>query len=259
MSEQVVESTVTETPEAIKAPESPQESNLSDTFQRIAKQESFVKSERAKIEEARKAFEADKEDISKYRSLKEKNPFEILEHFGISYDKLLQADKDRQNPIDPMVKKALDAVEQLKGELNSEKEKVVQERRSKAEIKLQADIAQVIKTHEFDLIEKLEAKDSVREYMEEMYATTGEIPDVKEACEAVTERLAARFMSVKDSKWLKPKEAPVPERATESNTETQKNHTISNKMTQSSVGTDKPMTESERFKAALQAMNTVSR
>lgn len=245
--------------EVNKSSESPQDTKLNDTFQRIAKQESFVKSERAKIDEARKAFESDKGDVEKYRSLKEKNPFEILEHFGISYDKLLQADKDRRNPIDPNVRKALEAVEQLKSELSSEKDKVTQERRSKAEVQLQSSIAETIKTHDYDLIEKLDASNAVREYMEEMYATTGEIPDVKEACEAVTEHLASKIMSAKDSKWLKPKEAPVPDRATEPETGTQKNNTLSNKMTQSSIGKDKPMTESERFKAAIQAMNAMGK
>lgn len=234
---------------AVVVPEIPQEPKLADTFARIAKQESFVKAERAKIEEARKAFEADKEDVTKYRSLKGKDPFEILEHFGISYDKLIEADKSRRNPVDPMVKKALEAVEQLKGELHSEKEKAAQERRSKAEVQLQASIAETIKAHEFDLIEKLDAHNDVREWMEDAYATTGEIPDVKQACEAVTEKLIAKFSKVKDSKWLAPKETPKEEPKEEAP------QTISNKMVQSSVGTDKPMTEAERIKAAIAALS----
>lgn len=235
----------------VNAKHEPKPDKLAETFQRISKQESFVKAERAKIEEARKAFEADKSDIEKYRSLKDKNPFEILEHFGISYDRLLQADKERNNPIDPNVRKALDAVEQLKSELNSEKEKVVQERRSKAEIQLQTSIAETIKTNDYDLIEKLDAKDAVREYMEEIYATTGEICDVKDACEAVTQHLADRILAAKDSKWLKPKELPKEE---EPKVESKKAETITNKMVQSSVGNTKPLSEDERIKAALQAM-----
>lgn len=250
---QIPETQQTQNPaiEVIKEPETPQDSKLAETFARIAKQESFVKSERVKIEEARKAYEADKEDINKYRSLKDKDPFEILEHFGISYEKLVEADKNRRNPVDPMVKKALEAVEKLKGDLESEKEKVIQERRSKAEIQLQTSIAQTIKEHEFDLIDKLEAQNDVRDYMEEMFATTGEIPDVKKACEAVTEKLVAKFLKVKDSKWLIPKEEPKPEEP-----KAEESRTISNKMTQSSVGTDKPMTEAERIKAAIQAMSS---
>lgn len=261
MSEQVQENTTNvvepATSEAIKSPESPQESKLADTFQRIAKQESFVKAERAKIDEARKAHEADKEDISRYRSLKDKNPFEILEHFGISYDKLLRADQDRRNPIDPNIRKALEAVEQLKSELSSEKEKVTQERRSKAEVQLQTSIAEAIKTNDYDLIDKLDAKDAVREYMEEIYATTGEICDIKEACEAVTEHLASKIMSAKDSKWLKPKE--VVQESIKEPEMPQKVSTISNKMTQSSIGKDKPMTESERMKAAIEVLLSANR
>lgn len=237
--------------EAITPPESPQEPKLADTFARITKQEAFVKSERVKIDDARKAFEVDKGDVEKYRSLKDKNPFEILEHFGISYDKLLKADQDRRNPVDPNIRKALEAVEQLKGELSSEKERALQDRRAKAEVQLQSSIAEAIKVHDYDLIEKLDASNAVREYMEEVYATTGEIPDVKEACEAVTEHLASKIMSAKDSKWLKPKEE-VKKPAEEP--ELVKIHALSNKMIQTSLGKDKPMTDAERIKAAIQAM-----
>lgn len=244
-----VDSVVTET--VPKEPEVSADAKLEDTFKRITKQETHIKAERAKIDEARKAFEVDKAKADRYSSLEGKNPFEILEHFGITYDKLLEADKSRRSPVDPMVKRALDSVEQLKSELSLEKEKTVAERRSKAEVQLMANIDKTIKEHEFDVIEHLGAQDTVREYMEEMYSLTGEIPDYKEACQAITDDIVAKYQKISGSKWLKPKEEPVKE---DIFTPTPK--TLTNKMTQTSVSNDKPMTDMERMKAAIKMMSS---
>lgn len=237
--------------------ESKEPNLLAEQFQRVAKQEKFISEERKKIEEAKKAFESDKQEVDKYRKLKEKDPFEILEHFGVTYEKLLEADKNRRTtPIDPIAKKALEEVERLRVELEGKQQEAQKEKLSRAEIKLMADIDTTVKAHEFDLIEKLGEQSAVRDYMEEMFAQTGEIPDVKDACEAVTNSLVEMISKVKDSKWLKPKEevhevllkAEVPVE--------KKRETLSNKMAQSSVSADKPMTEQERLKAAIVAMNS---
>lgn len=227
---------------------------LAEQFSRIAKQEKFVSEERRKIEEAKKAFEADKHEVEKYRTLKGKDPFEILEHFGITYDQLVEADQSRRTtPVDPVAKKALETVEKLRMQLESKEQEAEKAKLSRAEIKLMSDIENVIKTNEYDLIDKLGEQTAVREYMEEMYSQTGEIPDIKEACEVITEHLVAKFSAVKDSKWLRPKEvAPV-----EVDQAPKKVDTLSNKMVQSSVSADKPMTEQERLKAAITAMNAV--
>lgn len=226
---------------------------LAEQFSRVVKQEKFIAEERKKIEEAKRAFETDKQEVEKYRALKGKDPFEILEHYGISYDALLEADKNRRTtPMDPMAKKALETVEQLRMQLESKEQEAQREKLSRAEIKLMSDINSTIRTHEYDLIEKLDEQASVRQYMEDKYAETGEIPDIKEACDAITERLATKFHAIKESKWLKPKEvAPVEVE------EPKKVASLSNKMVQSSVSADKPMTDAERLKAAVNAMNAI--
>lgn len=155
--------------------------------------------------------------------------------------------------MDPMARKALETVEQLRKELESKDKEAQNEKLSRAEIKLMSDISTAIRTHEYDLIEKLGEETAVREFMEEMYAQTGEIPDIKDACDAITESLVAKISAVKDSKWLKPKEVAVEAPVVD---ETPKNvHTLSNKLTQSTTAKDKAMTESERIKAAIEAMN----
>ena len=245
------EPAVVETQGSSEGQESKTQGSLVEQFNRISKQEKYIASERKKIEEAKIELETAKADAAAYRALKGKEPFEILESLGISYEQLLEADKKRRNPVDPMVQKALDEVNNLKMQLTSKEKEAEQERISKAEIQLKADIDEEIKTGEFDLIDKLDAKDAVREYMEEMFATTGEIPSIKEACEAITEHLAVKYEAVRESKWLKPKEVPKSEPEVLS---VAKSQTISNKMTQASTTSDKPVTESDRIKEALRIL-----
>jgi DNA-binding phage protein len=143
-------------------------------------------------------------------------------------------------------------VEQLKSELQDSKEKEKRERLSKAEMQLQSEIDKAIKEGEFDVIETLEAQHSVREYMEEIFDSTGEIPDIKEACKAVTEHIVELTRKIQKSKWLAPKEEKA-----EAPKETVKIHALSNKMTQTSVSQDRPLTDQERLKAAINAMELV--
>lgn len=227
---------------------------LAEQFQRIAKQEKFVSDERRKLEAAKKELEVEREAVKSYNQLKGKNPFEILEHFGITYEQLLQADKERSNPIDANVKRALDRVKELESKIVSKEEHEQTERISKAEIQLKADIDAMIVAKEYDLIDKLGAKDSVIEYMEEMYDNTGVIPPLEEACEAVTAFIVEQYSSIKESKWLRPKEEPKVElKATEP---VQSN--ISNKMTQTSEVTNNPQTDEDRMRAAIAAMEASS-
>lgn len=249
--EEVKETTVSsvEKPEEVKEI-SAEDKKLAETFQRITKQESHIKAERAKIEEARKAFEAEKEKAEKYNSLLNKSPFEILEHFGITYEKLLEADTERHNPVDPNVKKALQAVEELKSQLSTKEEEALRERRTRAELQIKSEISRTIKENDFDVIEKLGAEDAVIEYMEEVYAQTQEIPDYKEACQAINDKIVEQYRKVSNSKWLQQKEE-----ASEPVAEKTISPTLTNKMTQSSVSRDKPMTETQRFQAALAALS----
>lgn len=227
-------------------------SPLAEQFQRIAKQEKFVSAERQKIDEARKAFEAEKVFAESYKGLKGKNPFEILEHFGIGYDELLKADKERSSPVDPAAKKALQEVERLRNELTSKEQEAIKAKMGRAEIQLQADIDKEVVSGEYDLIEKLDSKSAVREYMEEMYEQTGEIPSVKEACEAVTTYLVTKFESIKESKWFSEKKPPILPPASPA----QSGKVITNKMAQSSEQNSRPLTEAERLAAAIRVMNS---
>lgn len=259
--ETISETTATETPEpaetktveTITETEPAEKSLLAEQFNRIAQQEKFIKNERQKIDEARKQFEAEKALADSYKSLKDKNPFEILEHFGITYDKLLEADKERNNPIDPAIKKALEKVEQLELRLSKADKEAEEARIAKAEVQLKADISKVIKEKEYDIIEKLGAEDTVKDYMEEYFNQTGEIPKIEEACEAILEELINKFTAIKDSKWLAPKVTTKPEEKTTDFTE----KVLSNKLTQTSQPYTGAKTNEERMAEALTLLNSL--
>lgn len=156
--------------------------------------------------------------------------------------------------MDPVAKKALETVEQLRMELESKDKEATKERMSKAELKLMADIDRAVKENEYDLIEHLGEQAAVRDYMEEVYAQTGEIPDYKEACEVVNNYLIEQFNRVKDSKWLKPKE--IIEESKEVDQAPKKAAGLSNKMVQTTTGQDKPMTQAQRIAAAVEVMKS---
>lgn len=238
--------------EAVAVEQSPEDKKLAETFQRINKQETHLKSERAKIEEARKAFEADKAKADKYASLQGKNPFEILEHFGITYDQLLKADKEKHNPVDPNVKRALDRVNELESKILSKEDEATKERRARAELQIKADIQKTIKENEYDILEIAGAEQAVIDYMEEIYNQTQEIMDYKEACQAVTDNLVEQYHKLSTSKWVKPK---VVETVIEEKPATA--ITLTNKSTQAIPTKGKVLNEAERMKAALQALNSI--
>lgn len=171
---------------------------------------------------------------------------------------MVEADRNRNTPVDPIAKKALETVEKLQLELHTKDQEAQKERMSRAEVKLMSDIDNTIKTDGYDLIEMLGEQSAVREYMEEVYAQTGTIPEVKDACDAVTTHLVDQYSRVKDSKWLKPKEIIEEKEISNSSTEKpKKTETLTNKMIQSTVGTNKPMNDQERLKAAIIAMEAV--
>ncbi len=101
------------------------------------------------------------------------------------------------------LKKALDEVQKLKSSLTLKEEEALKEKRTRAEVQIKADIARTIKEHEFDVIELAGAEQSVLDYMEEMYSQTGEIPDHKDACQAVADNIVQQYQKLSQSKLVK--------------------------------------------------------
>lgn len=221
-------------------------------FQRLSEQEKGVRSERERLRALNSELEQAKKDAKAYQELKNKNPFEILAHFGVTDEKIIEADQLRQDPVAKLKKEALEEVNKLRNEIMTEKEKAQQERLARAEIELRSQIDTTIKEKEFDLIEKLDAQDSVKDYMEEMYAQTGEIPEVSDACQAVLDHIIAKYRSVENSKWLTKKQAAEITKAAD----TIKNvDTLSNKMVQTTetVAPNRLLSDEELSAAARKA------
>jgi len=257
----VIKDADTKSPEVSKE-STPPETKTDDfklNFERIAKQEKFNQENRKQIEEKRKEFEKDKEELERYRLFDQelkKDPLKVLEKLGLSQDhivKLLNESRN-PNPLAPEVKEALEIAKRAEAALKERDERDKQERLSKEELKLTAAIDDIVTKEQYDLIEHFEAKSAVREFMEQYFEETGEIPDIKMACEEINNTLVAKVSLAKESKWLKPKEEikeePVKKEI----------HTLSNKMVQSSAAKEeRPLTADERFALATQMLKDARR
>ena len=240
-------------------------------FERIARQDKINKEARKTLEEQRKTLDKDKEELAKYRAFDAQlktDPLGVLEKLGLPLSTIQQLAQQRNQPLDP---KALEKKlkDEIKSEFEAREEKLKQERYAIEEIKLQAKISETIKKEAFDVIEVFQAEKSVQDFMEEYYAQTGEIIEIKKACEIVAKEIASKVEKVKSSKWLTPAEkreeiAKIKSKVVEDaddeddyvkSAKKQGFKTLSNKMTQtSSTKPRAPQTEDERIQAAIAAL-----
>ena len=227
---------------------------FASNFEKITKQEKHNAEIRKQLEEKRKTFEADKAELERYRSFDKQlkdDPLGVLEKLGLSYDRIQQIARDKQNPQNAEARRALERVDKLEQELKAREEREKNERLSKEEIRLNASIAEEVRKGGFDVIEQLGQESAVRDFMETYYEETGEIPEISFACEAIAKDIASKIAKVSKSKWLQPKEE-IPEVKEETGKEVK---TLSNKMIQSSTKEKKPQTEEERTLAAIRILN----
>lgn len=252
--------TVEQVSEEPKAAEnkSQESDKFSEQFQRLSKQEKYVSDQRKQMEEARKAFEADKqlaEEMKQLKALKSADPVKALEKLGLTIDEINKAIQINNDSADPIAKKVRHLEEQL---LNDQKAREKAEKEAKeariqsAKIALEKEIDEVIEKEEYDLISTLNMKSEVIEYMEEMYKLSGEVIPVSEACKEITNHIVELHRKASNSKWIKEPKEP---KESEKIPAVQKT-TVSNKMTQSVIGADKPMSESERIQAAVNLVKT---
>lgn len=240
--------------EAEKVAQTPvTEDKFKENFERIAKQEKFQAEQRKRLEADRLSMDKDRESLSNYQkiqALKSEDPLKALELLGLSLDEVVKAANNPKN-IDPVAKKALEAVEKLQAELAEEKEKAYKQKLTKVEQELTANIDSEIKAGEYDLIEQLNLSHTVREYMEEIFDKTGEIVDIKDACSYVNNYLASNIKKVLGSKWLKEQEKKVEEVIVQPTAKP----TLTNKMTSEAPKTKKLMSEDERMAEAIKALS----
>lgn len=175
---------------------------FAEQFSRVNKQEKHISSEKERLEAMRRELEEARQDALRYRELKNRNPFEILEAFGVTYDKLLEADQERRKPIDPYVKEQSRQIAELRDLLMTQKREQEAEAMARREKALIASIRDTVATRGFDVIEKLGLHNEVKEYMAAEYEQKGEVPSFEDACKAVTRAVVTKYSSIKDSKWL---------------------------------------------------------
>jgi hypothetical protein len=252
---QVSQTEVQPTNEVVKTEVAPVvEDKFKENFERIAKQEKFQAEQRKRLEAERLSLDQERAELAEYKkikALKSEDPLKVLETLGLSLDEVVKAANSPRN-IDPVAKKALEAVEKLQAELAEERDKAHKQKLTKVEQELTANIQAEIKAGEYDLIEQLQLSHTVREYMEEIYNKTGEITDIKDACAYVNTYLADNIKKVLNSKWLKEAEKKIEEvKEVEPVVKT----TLTNKMTSEAPKTKKLMTDAERMQEAIKALS----
>lgn len=229
--------------------------DFTSNFEKITKQEKHNSEIRRQLETNRKAFETDKAELERFRQFDREfktDPLAVLEKLGLSMARIQQLAQEKQSPVNPEARRAIELAQRLEQELKTRDEKEKNDKLSREEIKLNAAISETVKNEGYDIIEHLGLESSVRDYMEQYYDETGEIPEIKVACEAIANDIAAKISKVKDSKFLKSKEPEVITEPVESSVP----KTITNKMAQSSEKVSRAMTETERMKEAVRLMNS---
>ena len=219
-------------------------------FERIAKQEKFQAEQRKKLEDERKAIEAERAEAAEYKKLKQlksQDPLKVLETLGLSIDEIVNAANNPKN-IDPIAAKALKAVEQLQEEIRQRDQAIETAKIQKMEKQLAAEIMETVKKSEYDIVDKLELHGEVREYMEQHFNKTGEILSIDDAAKSVNDHYVGLIKKVMGSKWLveQPKVEEVKPEETIS-------PTLTNKMVSEAPRTVKPRTEAERVAEAIKA------
>ena len=246
---------LTPSPEVVKEPVLTEtKDDFTSNFEKITKQEKHNSEIRRQLETNRKAFETDKAELERYRQFDKElknDPLSVLEKLGLPLSRIHQLAQEKQTPQNPEARRAIELATRLEQELKQRDEKEKQEKLSREDIRLNASIAETVKSGGYDIIEHLGLESSVRDFMEQYYEETGEIPDIKTACEAVAADIVTKLNKVKGSKFLQPKEEES--LVTKQVSEVPK--TITNKMSQSSEKVSRTMSETERMKEAVRLMN----
>lgn len=220
-------------------------------FDRIKKVEGLHKQTRTELDQERKKLEEQQIKLKKYEELEElsqKNPIELMEKLGWSYDKLtkLMLDKDK----DPHLKELHERLDRMEKDKEETKQKEIEEKNKILYSKLIDSIDQTIKENDYDLIDKLDYRQEIVQHMTNIYNKFAEegkpkVISFKDACEDVNNKVAADIKALKKSKWLREKEEEKRERDNDSPS------TLTNKMSQTSSKVKNLTTEEERIEAAI--------
>lgn len=248
--------------EAPRAAEPQDNDKIAHAFSRAAKQDTHLRNERQKLAEAAKAQEADIKEAQEWRSIKalrDKDPIEALKALGYDTQKLAQhlgATQSGNATVDALLAK----VQALEAKTAQAESKAEQSERDRGEKYLNNQIAQAIKHEDYNVIEHFGAQAAVRQFMETVYDKTGEIPSVKDACEAVSADIIAKTAKVANHKRVQEKVAPKKEglRPEDFNITPKPKVTLMNKLTQSESKSAAPNTDAERVAAAIALVNKMS-
>ncbi len=258
------------TPEANAAPqaisEQPQAAKVETADPKLeiyARKERQLLKMRKEFEAQKQAWEAERGNYMPKNRFKE-DPIGALADVDLDYEKLTQTVLNQPNANDPTIR-AMQAKLRAMEEKDSQREKQAQAAQQQQYEQAKKQMLSDVKLTttgiaDYELIDKLEAHDSVVELIEETFNSEGYVMDMASACKAVEEHLLKEALKVyevnKLKDRLKPKEAPAAETAvvkkqSQDITVTPKINTLTNRMTQD---TPQRSSDKERRARAIAAM-----
>ncbi len=205
-----------QTPETNEAPA--EKDDFTEKFMRLARRERAFQQQQAEFKAKMTEFEKMKAEYDEYKAKKstwKENPYDFLEHNGISYDELTHYLLEHGKPADPQ-QELLQRLERLEKEKELERERIEKAKEEQIEAERQRTVEgyrgiveKFIDSGEYELVKANGATDLVMEVMRQRYEhdlkTNGEakLMELSDACALVEEHLESEIQKLKELNKVK--------------------------------------------------------
>lgn len=189
---------ISDTPEPVNEDTQP----LSPQLAALARAKRALQLERQQFDKEKAEHTASKQDVDSVPLAKLKsNAMRTLQELGIPYDQLIQEITSDQNGYNPEIQELKNKIATLETGIDKKltDRELQQKQAALAEMGREA-TSIVSSSPEFQAIKDEDAVPQVIQYIEEKYDSTGEILDVRKACERVNQWLIED--AKRRSKWL---------------------------------------------------------
>ncbi len=224
---------------------------LSPQFAALAKQRRALQQERQQLDKEKADYAASKQDVESVPLAKLKsNAMRTLIELGIPYEQLtkeIMADQDGYNPEIQALKDKIAALETGIDKKLTDRE---QQQKQAALSEMKREASEIVNADpKLMALKDDEAIDQVIEYIEQKYLSTGEVMDVRVACQKINQWLIED--AKRRSKWLQAEEGVTPQQLPPQPQQQQRQmRTLTNRDT-ASVPLDKKARAIMAFKGTL--------
>lgn len=241
-------------------PEDKAQETLSPKFAALARQQKMLRQQQRQIEDARKAMEAERQEIEKAKSWKTRltqDPYSVLLEAGLTSDKAAALMLQQPDPAAQQLHLLQEEIKALKAsqEQSSTKfEQMQKQQYEDAKKQIRSDVTSLINSDEtFETIKAMDSAEAVVDLIEKTFVDEGRLMTVEEAAKEIEDYLSAEVMKFTQLKKVKSKLIPPqPDPGIQKQDLTQKPSmtTLSNRAVQSQA---RPMTARERRERAILA------